>query len=222
METNIIYNTDCIEGMKKIPDNSIDCIITDPPYNINLTTQRKITETIKNDNLTEEEFKEFLEKVFKEVDRILKEDTFLIIFTSWKTIPLFRSVLDNYFTLKSMPLWIKNNFGIGYYTRPQYEQCFLYLKGTPPILKNAISDVWHFDKVLNNLHSCEKPIPLMRFIVSSFTKENDIVLDPFAGVGSTLIACKQLQRRYIGYEIEKRYYDIIIERLEQSVLKKWF
>ena len=211
-----------MELLKSLPSNSIDSIITDPPYNINLKPQRGLTDSIQNDNMTEEEFKSFLKNVFTEVDRVLKDDSFLIIFTGWSTIPLFRSVLDEFFTLKSMPIWVKNNFGIGYYTRPQYEPCFLYFKGTPKPLEKPVSDVWHFNRLLAPEHSCQKPVKMMRFIVKTFTKENDLVLDPFAGSGSTLIACKQANRRWLGAELEEKYITLINKQMNQDTLSGFF
>lgn len=222
MELNKCYCMDSLEGMKEIPDKSVDCVITDPPYNINLTPQRQLTQSIQNDNMGDEEFKIFIEKAFTEVDRVLKDDSFLIIFIGWSTIPLFREVLDKKFDLKAMPIWVKNNFGIGYYTRPQYEPCLLYMKGKPPVLVEAISDVWHFNKVLKPFHSCEKPVLLLRHIVKHFSKEGDVILDPFAGTGPTLVAAKELGRKFIGFELEQQYIDVCNERLKQEDLDKWF
>jgi site-specific DNA-methyltransferase (adenine-specific) len=225
MEINKIYNMDCLEGLKQLQENSIDCLITDPPYNIDLKPQRKKTKSIDNDNLTEKEFKIMLNNCFKEVNRVLKDDSFLIIFTGWPTIPLFRGVLDKYFNLKSMPIWVKNNFGIGYYTRPQYEPMFLYFKGNPKPLKKPISDVMKFNKILNPIHSCEKPLPLMRHLVKSFTNENDIILDCFAGSGSTLIASKELNRQFVGFEINKEYYIMCKNKLKKynnKNINQWF
>ena len=190
-----IFNEDCLKGLKKLPDNCVDLVITDPPYNINLKPRRGLTESIENDNMSEQDFKLFLKDIFTEVKRVLKDDTFLIIFTGWSTIPVFREVLDQLFKLKSMPIWVKNNFGIGYYTRPQYEPAFLYFKGEPKPINKPVSDVWQFNRVLAPIHSCEKPIKLMRFIVETFSrKEGEVVLDPFMGVGALAQACKQSNR----------------------------
>jgi len=213
MELNKIYNLDCIEFLKSVSTKSVDIIITDPPYNINLKPQRKKTKSIENDNLPKKDFILFLNKVFKEIKRILKDNKFLFIFCGWSTIPEFREVLDKYFKLKSMPIWVKNNFGIGYYTRPQYEPCLFYFKGEPKPLKNPVSDVWKFNKVSKPIHSCEKPISLIKFIIKNFSNKNDIVLDPFMGSGSTAIAAHHLKRQYIGSEINTKYCEIINKRL---------
>jgi len=222
MELNKIYCMDCIEGMKQLESESVDLVVTDPPYNINLKPQRGLTDSIANDNMSDDDFKIFLHNTFKEVERILKPNSFLIIFTGWSTIPLFRSVLDNYFTLKSMPIWVKNNFGIGYYTRPQYEPAFLYFKGKPKILQKPISDVWKFNRIFSPVHSCEKPIKLIRFILKSFGKEGQTVLDPFGGVGPVFKSAKELNMNFIGFELDQRYVDIANKRLSQGNIQEWF
>jgi len=71
MRTNYVYQGDCIELLKSLPSNSIDSVITDPPYNINLKPQRGLTDSIKNDYMSEEEFTSFLENVFTEINRVL-------------------------------------------------------------------------------------------------------------------------------------------------------
>ena len=215
MELNKIYNMDCLEGLKLLEDSSIDCIITDPPYNINLKPQRKKTKSIDNDNFDKKDFEKILNGWFKEIDRVLKNDSFCIVFVGWFTIPSFRNVIDKYFILKSMPIWVKNNFGIGYYTRPQYEPMLLYLKGKPKPLNKPISDVMKFNRVLKPIHSCEKPLSLMRHLVKNFSKENDIILDCFAGSGSTLIASKELDRNFIGFEINNEYFEICNNKLKK-------
>ncbi|MFW6246662.1 MAG: DNA-methyltransferase [bacterium] len=220
IKLNNIYCMDCLEGMKNLEDNSVDCVITDPPYNINLKPQRRINKSIDNDNLSNKEFKTMLNGWFQQIDRVLKNDSFLIIFVGWSTIPDFREVLDKYFFLKSMPIWVKNNFGIGYYTRPQYEPLMLYLKGKPPVLKNPISDVMKFNKVLKPVHSCEKPVMLIKHLVNSFSKKNEIVLDPFMGSGTTAVAAKELGRNFIGFELDDEYCKIAEERIKKVVKNK--
>jgi DNA modification methylase len=221
MEKNIIHHGDCLEGIKLLPDQSIDCIVTDPPYNINLVPQRRNTLSIENDNMDTVSFEKWLTEIAQNLERVLKKDSFLITFCGWPTIPSFRKVFDSYFTLKSMPIWVKNIWGIGYYTRPQYEPMLLYMKGKPGILENPISDVMRFDRIQAPIHSCEKPIKLIRHIVKAFSKEKDIICDPFIGSGTTALACKQLGRDYIGFEINKSYISIAQKRLQQENLTGW-
>ena len=107
LELNKIHLGDCLELMKQIPDKSIDLVLTDPPYNINLKPQRGLTDAIENDNMSKDDFIIFLDRYFSECNRILKDDTFIISFLGRSTIPEFRSVCDKYFELKSMPIRVK-------------------------------------------------------------------------------------------------------------------
>lgn len=219
LELNKIYNEDCLIGMKKIESGSIDLIVTDPPYNINLQPQRKKTKSIENDNMNKEDFINFIDSYFKECFRILKNDTFLITFLGWSTIPEFRVVCDKYFVLKSMPIWVKNNFGIGYYTRPQYEPMLLYLKGTPKPLENPISDIIKYNKIMIPVHSCEKPVGLLEILIRSFSKENDVIFDGFLGTSPIALASLKNNRKFIGFELDKEYYDISINRINEELEK---
>lgn len=218
LELNKIYCGDCLEYLKDIPSGSVDLVLTDPPYNINLKPQRQLTEAIENDNMSKDDFIEFLDKYFSECYRILKEDTFMITFLWWSTIPEFRQVCDKYFELKSMPIWVKNNFGIWFYTRPQYEPMLLYFKGKPPVLEHPISDVIREDKILAPIHSCEKPVNLYRYLLNNFSKSGDTIFEWFWGVWAIAVACKELHRNYIVCEIEKKYCDIIGDRLKNTTI----
>lgn len=215
---NTVHCMDCLEFMKWLPDKCIDLVLTDPPYNINLKPQRWNTDSIANDNMSKDDFILFLDSYFFQCKRILKNDTFLITFLGWPTIPEFRFVCDKYFDLKSMPIWVKNNFWIWYYTRPKYEPCLLYLNGKPPILENPPSDVWEHDKIQAPIHSCEKPVQLYRFILENFSQEWDTVFDWFAWVWALWVACKELWRNYILCEREPKYVDIIHKRLQNTTV----
>jgi len=218
LELNKIYQWDCLELMKSIPDKSIDLVLTDPPYNINLKPQRGNTDAIVNDNMNKQDFMEFIRLYFTECKRILKDDTFMITFLWWSTIPEFRAVCDELFTLKSMPIWVKNNFGIGYYTRPQYEPMLLYLKWKPPVLENPISDVIKSDKVHVPIHSCEKPVSLYKKIISAFIWKWKVIFEWFWGSWAIYVACKEMKLDFIGIEIEQKYVDIANKRLANTTI----
>lgn len=216
---NNIYNEDCITAMQSMPDKCIDMVLTDPPYNINFSSQRRKEkfEVIENDNLSDDDFDALLTTYFKECYRLLKDDTFLISFMGWSTIPFFEKAIKQAgFEIKSMPIWVKNNFGLGYYTRPQYEPMYLCLKGKPKPPQVAISDILNYAKVNDLVHSCEKPVPLLQKLLKTFSNEGDIVFDGFAGSGSTCIAARKLNRYYLGFEIDKKYYDIATDRIKKE------
>lgn len=221
---NGLYNADCITAMRTMPNECVDMVLTDPPYNINFVPQRTAERgAILNDNLSVEDFGKLLGDYFTECYRLLKPDTFLVSFMSWATIPAFeKAIRAAGFTIKSMPIWVKNNFGIGYYTRPQYEPMYLAIKGNPDPPDTAISDVLQYARVVKQVHTCEKPIPLLQRLISTFSREGDVIFDGFAGGGTTAIAARKLRRKYICFELDKNYFDIATRRIENEFAQASF
>lgn len=206
LQIDQIAEGDALELMASVPTESVDLVLTDPPYNINLAPQRGTFEAIQGDNMSPEEFSSFLEAIFSECYRALKPDTILISFMGWQTIPIFeRALTAAGFSIKSMPIWVKNNFGIGYYTRPQYEPLYLCFKGTPPTPETPISDVLQYSKVAKQVHSCQKPVPLISKLIATFSPEGGLVLDPFMGSGTTAVAAINTSRHFLGFEIDPQH-----------------
>jgi len=209
----VIYCGDCLEILPLIPEGSVDLVVTDPPYGINLMPQRGKTLSIQNDKIGEASRLWF--DVVPELHRLLRNNTAGIVFGRWSEL-WAKEMLDNWFNVKGCICWKKNNFGIGYYLRPQWELAWYIHKGKPPCPTNAISDVWEFDKIQAPIHSCQKPIKLIEQAIS-FCGDG-IVLDPFLGSGTTAVAAKQLGRKFIGIEIEPKYCEIAKQRLAQEEL----
>ena len=210
--------------MRTMPNECVDMVLTDPPYNINFVPQRTAERgAILNDNLSVADFDKLLGDYFAECYRLLKNVTFEISFTSWATIPAFeKAIRAAGFQIKSMPIWVKNNFGIGYYTRPQYEPMYLAIKGSPPPPDTAISDVLNYPRVVKQVHTCEKPIPLLQRLISTFSQEGDVIFDGFAGGGTTAIAARKLRRKYICFELDKNYFDIATSCIENEFAQASF
>lgn len=220
-ELNNIYNEDCLLAMPDIPAESVDMVLTDPPYNIAFSSQRRKDkfEVIANDDLSDNDFAALLSTYFAECYRILKPDTFLVSFMGWSTIPFFeKAITAAGFTIKSMPIWVKNNFGLGFYTRPQYEPMYLAMKGNPKPPQTAISDVLTFAKVnsVDLKHSCQKPIPLLQKLISTFAFTGGTIFDGFMGSGSTAIAARKLCYKYLGFEIDKKAFDNAQTRIKNE------
>lgn len=116
-----LYNGDCLEAMKEIPDKSVDCIITDPPYGMFFISKRrhkKYSSIINDDNLF------WLPEWCKQIKRIIKRKTHLYIFCSWHNVDVFKYELEKYIKVKNILIWIKNNTGMGDLVNdyaPQYE-----------------------------------------------------------------------------------------------------
>jgi DNA modification methylase len=197
-----------------------DMVFTDPPYNIGFKPPRGTHDEIMNDNMGEAEFESFLGEIFSRCDEVLKDDSVLISFMGWSTIAEFQKVLRGRFQIKSMPIWVKNNFGIGYFTRPKHEPSFLCLKGKPEKPKVAPADVFECAKVHKTVHSCEKPVDLILSMIEPFSKSGSVFYEPFGGSGSTLIACEKTGRKCRMIELDPKYIDVIIERWQNFTGKK--
>jgi len=212
LEINKVYNMDCIQALKELPDESVDCIITDPPYGINYESNRykhkNPHKPIENDDT--------LFIPLDELWRILKPTGAMFVFYSHK-VPL----LDK--RVKNVIIWVKNNWTAGDLTGDfgnQYE-CIAYMpKDGFKIHSKRYSNIWNFDRVAPDKlkHPTQKPITIIRRIIECSTKEGEIVLDPFLGSGTTIIASKELKRQFIGFEIEKDYFKVINDRLAQRSL----
>lgn len=188
-----------------------DMVFTDPPYGIDFAPQRGTHGKILNDALDGAEFDNFLDAVFGAAFASMKPDTYAFVWTGWPKIGAFERSLQKFFKIQAMHIWVKNNFGIGYYSRPKHEPFYLCLNGKPVYPANAPADVWEAKKVHKTVHSCEKPVDLIVDILDTYHK-NSTVLDLFGGSGSTLIACEKTSRDCRMMELDPKYCDVIIKR----------
>ena len=226
MELNKIYNEDCIEGMKNISENSIDLIVTDPPYLVKYKTGRrkdkshKFTKEILNDD-NEQLLKDYI----KECHRIMKDDTAMYMFCSSNKVDFFKQELDQYFTIKNMIIWVKNSHTAGDLQSAfgrKYEIVFLVNKGRSKFNGTRLTDVWEFKRVAGKgqLHQNQKPVEMIEQCIEKHSNENDVVFDGFMGSGTTAIACINTNRNYIGFELDEEYYEISIKRINNHVEDK--
>jgi len=208
MEKNKIYNEDCIEGLKKIPSESIDCIITDPPYGIN-----------KSKIIGDEDFWT-IGRMLPEAFRVLKKDSFFISFCSIEKIPeLLKLSPFNYRWMCIM--FTNNSMARGSMGFSAFVPALVFMKGKAKI-KKQIRDVCEIStssqQVKSFYHPYQKHEKFLRDLILTSTKEGDIVLDPFIGGGSVAVECIKLHRNYIGFEVDKKYFDICINRLQEVSL----
>ncbi len=204
-----LYLGDCLEILPTL--DKVDAVVTDPPYGISLVPQRGKTESIANDG--RDEATALWGSVVPMLNELCKEDTAHLFWTRWSET-WTKELLAGTYKVKSCVVWGKNNFGIGYYTRPQHEFAWYCHKGKPPVKENPVSDLWLVPKIQAPIHSCEKPVGLLERAISLCTYEQGaVVLDPFMGSGSCGIAAANLGRKFIGIEIEPKYFDIACERI---------
>lgn len=240
MELDVVYNEDCLEGMKRIPDHSIDMILCDLPYG---TTQCKWDSIIS------------FEELWKQYCRIIKDNCAIALFaqepfaTKLRISNLKLYKYDwiwqkpqgtNFLNAKNQPL--KNYEIICIFGRkkllynPQMTKGKPYTSGKGDVgevyggRKKVITQneglryptsIQNFNMVsnTNRLHPTQKPVELLEYLIKTYTNEGAVILDNAFGSGSTLVAAVNTNRHYIGFEINEKYYKIAKERLnEQSAL----
>ena len=223
-----IFNCDCLEMLKKFPDEYVNLIITDPPYK---TTARGGSGN-SGGMCKKKEFNSG--KVFKHNDikpsdyipefyRILKNGSHCYIMSNHKNLQEILNTATNcgFHFIKCL-IWDKGNKIMGQYYMSQFEYILFFRKGRGVKINNCgTSDILSIpnkktkDENGNNLHDTEKPVELMKILIENSSKENDIILDPFLGIGASALACIDNNRKFIGIELDKKYYDISKTRIEE-------
>ena len=227
IELDKIYNMDCQEGIKQIPDGMIDLIATDPPYKLTShgssgTMSGYWAKDVARKGRVFEHNDIDIEEYLPEFYRILKADAHCYIMCNNYNLPHFFDVIgkSNFHFVKLL-VWDKQSKICGRYYMGQVEHIFMLRKGKDkPINNCSQSDLLSFsnfnrekDKDGNNLHDSMKPIPLMQCLIENSTEKHELVFDPFLGSGTTALACIRSKRHYIGCEIDPKYYKVALERI---------
>jgi DNA modification methylase len=230
---------DCLKYLPKISNESIDLVITDPPYNISEGTvpiydtcykerghkeSRKVQLNAEWDKFTDEEFLEIMYRFFDESYRILKPSGTLICFTSDRYLSYFRTYVRSLgMVYRQTCVWIKSNPVpqmrkvkfmhstelFFFANKERGHDSFRWENGQRP-------NVFYHPIVAGRDrldHPTQKPVWLFKELIKYFTREKDLVLDPFVGSGTTLEACRALNRNCIGIEISPEYIKLCKKRL---------
>lgn len=240
MKKNIIYHGDCIEGMKILPDNSVDMVLTDPPYG---TTQNKWDTVVDMDAF------------WKEIKRVTKKNSAILIFTQMpftatavmSNPKMFRyewivekNNATGFLNARRMPMKCHENVLVFYNKLPVYHPIMEHGKPYRRGLEDKNSSNYRAVKrfrcenttgtrfprdVLKvqwrstfgkTLHPTQKPVSLCEYFIKTYTDEGAVILDPFIGSGTTAVAAKNTNRNYIGWEQNDEYFNIAEERLKCS------
>jgi len=189
-----------------------DMLFTDPPYNVAFNGRSGKFDVIKNDNLEESEFNNFIDTILSNLE-ILNINTYYIC-CNWA----FYGILQKKLKPKACIVWAKNVFGLGKGYRHQHE--FILFDGfIDASIKNE-SDLWKIKKDSKYQHPTQKPVELSSRAITNSSRPNNIILDLFGGSGSTLIACEKLNRKARIMELDPKYCDVIVKRWEQFTGKK--
>ena len=212
MKINQIISGDCIKVMKTLPKNSIDLIITDPPYGDNVAygMTNKVIKNNENPLINC--------SALVECYRLLKKNKSMYLFTNWKHYPFLTEFILRYtkFRIRHLIVWKKHNFGLGWAFRHQYELILILEKGKPKYHLTNFSDVQTCSHINHNQenHPHQKPVDLIIKMIEHSSKEGDIILDPFCGSGSICVACQQTSRKWIGIELDKKYVEMARMRMK--------
>jgi site-specific DNA-methyltransferase (adenine-specific)/modification methylase len=224
-----IIQGDCFKLIKKVKDNSVDLILTDPPYNL----AKHSTGNIKfdwrkeiNNDIAEWDKKDIEpEKIADEFVRILKPDGNLFVFCSYNLIGKWYDALDHKFDSTNFMVWHKTNPTPKFFKNGFLNSCEIILCCWNKKHK------WNFGKQneMHNFfespicsgperlkepkHPTQKPVALLSHIIKIASNENDIVFDPFMGVASTGVAALKLNRRFVGIELDDQYFNASEKRL---------
>lgn len=200
------------EDVEKLMNGvNADMVFTDPPYNVAFNGRSGNFDVIKNDDLSENDFKDFIDSTINIIKYI--NAPIYYIWCNWKFYGILQEKLD----YKSCIVWAKNVFGLGKGYRHQHEFC-LFNGTIDEEIKNE-SDLWEIAKDTNHVHPTQKPVALCGRALGNHKKVVNVV-DLFGGSGSTLMACEQLNRKCYMMELDPKYVDVIIERWENFTGKK--
>jgi site-specific DNA-methyltransferase (adenine-specific) len=225
---NKINNIDCLKGLSLLEDNSINTIITSPPYNKKgLTGKKNIGNQIwkkfnidyseYDDNMPEDLYRKWQVDILNECHRVLKPDGSMFYnhkIRRHKNIAYnpYDFLKDSKFNLYQIITWNRKNSPNvrNDLLTPTTELIFWLVKGKPKVFKNEIpleyrSEVWTISPRKQQEHPAPFHPLIPELCIKLTTEENDLVLDPFAGIGTTLNKSKELNRNFIGFEIDKNY-----------------
>ena len=204
---NTITQGNCIDVMRQMPANSVDFILTDPPYLVNY--RDRDGRTIQNDANAD-----WLRPAMREAYRVLKQDRVAIMFYGWTKVDAF---FDAWKAAGFRPVghlvFRKNYSSKSRFLSYQHEQAYLLAKGRPPLPKQPLADVMDMPYSGNKLHPTQKPVAALAPLIRSFSLPGELVLDPFAGSGSSCAAALLTGRRYSGIELDSEYFQQASERI---------
>lgn len=227
-----LYHGDCVEVMAGLGDGTVDAVLTDPPYSSggrrenarslrkSMTRRVEDDDWIRGDGMSTNGFAYLMRLCGIEWRRLLKPGGHMLAFIDWRMAAHLAAALETA-DLRQHPIlvWDKTRFGMGAVFRNQHEFIVHMSAGNPnDPQRRDVGNVLAFAPVKDGEHPTEKPEPLLRTLLSVTCPPQGIVLDPFAGSGSTLTAAVSLGHRAIGIDADERYCEIAAKRLSQSVL----
>ncbi len=209
LERNRILQGDALSLMRDWPSQSVDLLLSDPPYG-NAVAYGRARRTIIGD-----EHPLIGLQAVAAAYRLLKRNSTAYVFCAPNHLGLLEHFILRYtkFRMREVLVWNKKQVGFGYTFRRAYECILVLEKGEPTYYDTPIPNLLSYSRGDTKLHPHAKPLPLLERLIRSSSLPGDLVFDPFAGSGSTLLAAKNLDRNYLGVEIDEGYAQIARGRL---------
>src|SRR3989339_783501 len=237
---NKFITGDCVKVMKQIPDNSVDLVVTSPPYNLKNSTGNGMKDgrggkwanaalqkgyANHDDNMPHDKYVKWQRDCLNEMMRVMYDEGAIFYNHKWRvqnSLLQDRHDIVNGFPVRQIIIWKRKggiNFNKGYFL-PTYEVIYLIAKPKFELAPkaNSFGDVWEFTQEMKNPHPAAFPVDLIERIIESTTAQ--IILDPFMGSGTTAIAAKNLKRKYIGIEISPEYCKLAENRIKNGMIIK--
>jgi site-specific DNA-methyltransferase (adenine-specific) len=218
----MLYICDCMEGLREQGNETVDLVVTDPPYGVSYKTNHRKDKTHKfTTEIANDGDLSLSVAIMPELYRVLKPDTALYYFCSSDMVEKVKPIVAEFFKIKNVIIWVKNNWTAGDLKAgygKQYEMIIYANKGRRFINGRRDTDVWYHNRVVGRkqLHQNQKPLDLIERILLKSSNTGDVVLDPFMGSGTTAVACIRSQREFIGYELDPFYYNLATNRIEEA------
>lgn len=204
---NQVICGDCLQVMPQMPDDSVDMVMTDPPYVVQY--KERNGRSIGNDDNAE-----WILPAFAEIYRILKPNSYCLSFYGWTKLDCFFAAWREVgFYPVGHIVWVKRYCSFARHTKSMHESAFLLVKGRPALPVAPPSDVQEWAYTGNKLHPTQKPVASLVPLIRALTPPQALILDPFAGSGTTGVAAHKCGRRFILIEKDKTYYRAAHERM---------
>ncbi|EHH1174115.1 TPA: site-specific DNA-methyltransferase [Vibrio parahaemolyticus] len=216
-----VFKEDAVEWLSTLADASVDLVITDPPYEslekhrkIGTTTRLKVSKASSNQwfqIFPNERFESLLQEVY----RVLEKNSHFYLFCDQETMFVIKPIAEKVgFKFWKPIVWDKVTIGMGYHYRARHEYILFFEKGKRKLNDLGVPDILQSKRVYRG-YPTEKPVDLLEVLISQSSTEDELVMDPFFGSGSTLVAAKKLNRNYIGCDISDAAHEHFQGRVEK-------
>lgn len=232
MRLNYIDNVDCLDGLASVPDNSVDLIVTDPPYFLSMghagssTNARAGGSEMLNSNRAFNDLAictPFYRQLFQEFRRVLKDNGSFYFFTDWRGYAYYFPLINSELPVRNLIVWDKKSGPGSFYS---FAHELVIFGSYRPKTKGGVgTNVWRIAAFNSGAkktngekqHPTQKPVEILTKMIEDSSEPGDIVLDTFMGSGSTAVACLRTGRNYIGFELDEKYHAIAMQRVADEV-----